>query len=209
MALDLSTYKEIACAVIVRITIEDYRTTPSGTYTPTVLRFSDSRYPVTVEFPEGNETFVSLGNLVGISSSRSELSPSLSQLTVTIAGVPDSAIAEIMNSRLKGSKVEIYRVILNATTGAVLDIEGNPAGRFFGIVDNFSFDEIFDAYNSTNTISIMCTSHLSFLQNKIQGRRTNPIDEHRLYPGDKSFDRVPSLVGAWFDFGEGTTTPQQ
>jgi hypothetical protein len=99
--------------------------------------------------------------------------------------------------------VRIYRALFNAATGAYLDIEGNPLGRFRGFVNNYSLNEELDNTNktATNTLVLTCASAANVLQNKIAGRRTNPESQKRYYPTDISMDRVPNLENATFNFG--------
>lgn len=199
MPINLSTYDSIETGLFVRIEVDYYKTSPSATPTSTVLRFSDYKGTVTIN----GESYVGLGRLLSITGSSSELKPTSGSVTVTVSGIPNTSIAEIVNSRMKGCPVEIYRVVFDPVTGTQLAISGNPAGRFFGIVSNYTLEEDYDLDNrvATNTISMICTSNIDFLQNKIAGRKTNPESMKKFYPTDISFDRVPSLVGANFNFG--------
>jgi hypothetical protein len=203
MSINLSTYSSIAAALIVRIDIDEYRSTPSGAYTSQVLRFSDWNQSLTV----GGETFLGLGQFVGITSTTNELRTSNSNVTITVSGIPNSSIAEIVNSRIKGSPITVRRVIFNPVTKQILDIQGNPAGRFFGIVNNYTLDEEYDVASrtATNTIGLVCSSLTEVLGNKIAGRKTNTASHRSFYPNDPSMDRVSSLVGSNFNFG----IPQQ
>lgn len=199
MPINLSTYDSIETGLFVRIQVDYYKTSPSATPVMTQLRFSDYKGTVVIN----GESYVGLGRLLSISSSSSELKPTSGSVTVTVSGIPNTSIAEIVNSRMKGCPVEIYRVVFDPVTGTQLAISGNPAGRFFGIVSNYTLEEDYDleARVATNTISMICTSNIDFLQNKISGRKTNPESMKKFYPTDVSFDRVPSLVGANFNFG--------
>lgn len=189
MSIDLSSYDSIEAGLFVRIAV------PGGS----VLRFSDYRGTVTID----GESYVGLGKLLGISSTTSELKGSTGTVTITVSGIPNTSISEIMNSQLKGSPVKIYRMVFNTVTGAALSIAGNPAGRFFGYVNNYALEEEYtiEERRSTNTISIICSSNMEFLENKVAGRKTNPESMKKYFPGDLSFDRVPNLVGANFNFG--------
>lgn len=199
MAIDLSTYDSIGTGLFVRIEVDYYKTSPEATPTSTVLRFSDFNRTVVVN----GETYTPLGNLVGITSTTSELKNSSDNLTITISGIPDTSIAEIVNSRIKGCPVQIWRMMFNPNTLLPLSIPGNPVGRFFGMVTNYALDEQYDVVNrsSSNTISLICSSKIDILSNKVAGRKTNPNSEKRFYPSDTSMDRVPNLVGANFNFG--------
>jgi hypothetical protein len=146
---------------------------------------------------------VGLGRLLGVSATSTELRTSSQQLYVSLSGIPNGSISEIVNSRIKGSPIEVWRVFFNPVTGAQLAITGNPAGRFFGVVNNYSLQEDYDveARVSSNTIILSCASVIDILNNKIAGRRTNPLDQKLFFPNDLSMDRVPKLVGANFNFG--------
>jgi hypothetical protein len=199
MTIDLSSYTSIETGLFVRIDVSEYRTTSTGSYTNEILRFSDYRASVIVN----GETYLGLGGLVGISATTSELKSSSGSVTITISGIPNSSIAEIVNSRIKGSAISIYRVVFNPTTGQQLAITGNPAGRFFGIVSNYTLEEDYDieARTASNTIALECSSRVEFLANKVVGRKTNPKSMKSFYSTDVSMDRVPNLVGANFNFG--------
>lgn len=196
---DISTYSSVESHLFVRIDIDDYRTTSGGAYSSTVLRFSDSRNSHTIN----GETYTPLGKLLAITSTAKELRPSPGELTITLIGIPNTALGEILYSRIKGSPVEIYRDFFNPTTGSVLAVDYAPFGRFKGYITNYSVQEEFsvDARDSSVTISLTCASLVETLSNKVVGRRTNPQSQKSFYPTDLSMDRVPTLKDAVFDFG--------
>lgn len=199
MSINLSNYRSIGTALLVDIEVSYYKSSPIATPIATNLRFSDYQHPLVYN----GDTYLGLGKLVGISPSTSELKNSNSSVTVTISGIPNSSIAEIVNSRIKGSPIDIYRYVFDAETLQILNIPGNPAGRFFGIVNNYSLDEQYDieSRTATNTITLICSSIVEVLDNKIAGRKTSPASHKSFFGGDKSMDRVPNLVGANFNFG--------
>jgi len=57
--------------------------------------------------------------------------------------------------------------------------------------------------SSKGTISIilLATSSIDLLNNKITGRRTNPLDQKQFYPNDLSMDRVFLIANSNFNFG--------
>jgi hypothetical protein len=201
MGIDLSTYKRIGTALTVKIEVDEYRTTSNEnlSYSSQVLTFSDSLIPLTVD----GQLYLPLGELMSISSTSNELRSSASSLTLSITGVPTQNMQEILNSKFKGSPVSIHRVIFDPATYAVLNIEGNPAGRFFGVIDNFNIEESWDQANRTSslTIGFECTSTQAALENKLSGRKCNSTSHRAFYPNDPSMDRVTALAGANFDFG--------
>jgi hypothetical protein len=199
MSIDLSTYQSIQSNLFVRIDVQEYRTTTSGSYTSTILRFSDRLGTVSIY----GENYTGLGNLMSISQSSSEIRVSGGELTIVLSGIPNTSIAEIVNSKIKGSPVVITRAIFNAANGTLLSIAGNPLGRFKGFVNNYSLTEEYDSETrtSSNTLVLTCSSNIDILENKVAGRKTNPKSQKAFYPSDLSMDRVPTLKGATFDFG--------
>lgn len=197
--IDLTSYSSIQSNLFVRIQVDEYRTDPYDEYTAEVLCFSDSLLPYTIN----DEEYYGLGRLMGITQSSSEIRVSSGQLTITISGIPNTRIAELVQSKIKGSPVNIYRVLFDPTTGEKLDIPGNPLGRFRGFVNNYSINEEFDNISKTakNTLVLTCSSSVEVLANKIGGRKTNPSSMKKYYPDDVSFDRVPTLENTTFNFG--------
>lgn len=192
------TESGLQSAFFVRIQIDEYRTTPIAGYTSQTLRFSDWQTPVDVS----GETYQSLGNLMSIGNSTSQLRVSEQTVSVAISGIPNSAIAEIVNSKIKGSSVEIYRGLFNSNN-VLLTGYDNPLLKFKGFVNNYTLVEDYDsqARASTNTIQIECASVISVLTSKHAGRKCNPESMKKFYPTDLSMDRVPTLVNSYFDFG--------
>lgn len=199
MTGSLSNYKSIESHLFVRIEVEYYKSSPEASPTSQILKFSDLKTSFTIN----SESYVGLGNLMAITASNSELRSSSGELSITISGIPNSSNYEIVNSRIKGSPVKIYRGLFDPISGALLDIEKNPVLRYSGFVNNYSLQEDYniDTRSSTNTILLICNSTVDVLQNKISGRKTNPVSEKRFYPNDLSMDRVPSIENASFNFG--------
>jgi len=189
MAIDLRPYTSIQTNIFVKIDIPAYQ----------VLTFSDYHKAYTINGLE----YLGLGQLVSISNTTSNLRAAREELVVTISGIPEGNINQILNTKIKGSKIYVYRAFFNPTTGDLLGITGNPAGKFQGIVNNFSINDDLEMGSDSGTITLTLTSTsvVELLNNKITGRRTNPTDEALFYPGDKSMDRVPGLAKSNFNFG--------
>lgn len=186
MSVDLDSYASVWTALFVRLDVEDLG----------VLRFSNYNIPYTIN----SESYASLGSLMSVSDSTSELRLSESEVTITLSGIPTSNIDSVLDYKMKGSPVEIYRGIFNPNTGAALV---SPVGKFKGIVNNFALQEEFEegGKNSSVTILLTCSSIVGVLQNKLAGRFTNPTSHKTFFPTDLSMDRVPNLVNSNFNFG--------
>lgn len=196
LALD---YESIASHLFVRLAVDYYKANSAASPTSTVLRFSDRLTPYTINA----ESYVGVGRLMSITASASELRASSGDLTITLSGIPDTSIYEIVNSRIKGSSVTIFRGVFNANTNALISVAGNPMTRFKGYVNNLALEEDYDvdARQSTNTLILSCSSIVDQFGNKIAGRKTNPSSQKKFYPSDLSMDKVPNLENSFFDFG--------
>jgi len=196
----LINYKSIQSNLFVRIKIDEWRANSTDAYEEKILRFSDKNS----SFVINGETYLGLGGFVSITSSESEIRASEAELTITLSGIPNSSILEILNSKIKSSEVTVYRGLFDAATGTLLNfIPVNPLGRYKGFVNNYSLQEDYDpaTRTSTNTLVIVCASAVSILENKFAGRKTNPRSQKAFYPNDAAMDRVPALENSVFNFG--------
>jgi len=197
--IDLSSYTSIQSNLFVRIQVDYYKDSPNATPRQEILRFSDFKYPIEVN----GEVYQALGGLMGITDTRSEIRASSGELTITISGIPNTSIYEIVNSRIKGSPVMVTRVLFDPATNQMLNIPGNPLAKYRGFVNNYSLQEDYDVRSrtSTNTIVLTCASAIDVLANKVSGRKTNPYSQRKFFPNDLSMNRVPTLENATFNFG--------
>lgn len=187
MSIDLSSYSAVQTALFCDLIIPDV-----GTF-----YFSDYYRPITLN----SVTYTGIGNFLSITDSYSELKVNQSEVTMSISGIPNTSIGDFLNNKVKGSSINVIRAFFNPETGVILPIAGNPTGKFKGLVNNYSINETWDGQSSSNTVSLMCSSIVGLVQNKISGRRTNNIDQKALYPTDTSMDRVISLSNSNFNFG--------
>lgn len=184
MAIDLSSYRSIQTNLFVKLDIPNYQ----------VLTFSDYHKDYTIS----GTTYQGLGQLLAVSNSEDNLRAAPSDLVVSISGIPDGNISDILDNKVKGSSLIIYRGFFDATTGNLLAITGNPAGKFQGVVSNYEINDDLDMGESTGTITLTLnvSSVVELLSNKISGRRTAPTD---FVNGD--MDRVAALAKSNFNFG--------
>jgi hypothetical protein len=197
-SLNLSSYKSVQQATFVKMTI-----TEGGL--PVVVRFSSHNVPFAITESDGSTvTYPAVGALLSISDISADLKSTQGDVSVTISAIPNQYMADIIANPIKGSPIEIRRAFFNANTGQFLAIAGNPVLEFTGVVNNFSFDEGWSDSSSqsiTTTATLVCSSILSVLNNKVAGRRTNQADQAAWFPGDTAFNRVAVISDATFDFG--------
>lgn len=186
--INLTSYTYIQTNLFVRIDVDN-----AGT---DIWRFSD----YDTNFDIDGETYTALGKLINIGRTKTELQPSTNPVTITISGVPNTSISEVLGARLKGSRVKIYRAFFNPDDGTQV---GTTTMRYNGILKNYAIDEEYSVVErtATNVININIDSIVGYLNTKIVGRQTNPESMKNFYPTDTSFDRVPSIKNQAWDFG--------
>lgn len=184
MAIDLSAYRSIQTNFFVKLVIPDYDT----------LYFSDYHK----EYTFGGDTYDGLGSLLAVGNTEDSLRANPSELTLAISGIPSGNVSDILDNPVKGSKCEVYRGFFDATTGELLSVSGNPAGKFKGVVSNYDVADDLSMGSDTGTVTLTLaiTSIVSLLANKINGRRTNASD----FP-DGDMARVLPLQKSNFNFG--------
>jgi hypothetical protein len=160
---------------------------------------------------DGN-TYTQLGNFMGMSEIQDDLKVTNNQIAVQLTGLPTddgspSYMGIVLNSNVKGSKIQIYRAFFDPTSG---NYDATQVYlRFSGYVSNYSLSENWDQDNklTSNTIGIQCSSIHAIMEKKYTGRRTNETDQQFWYPGDTGMYRVKSLADSQFDFGKKVETP--
>lgn len=191
MSVNLTSYTSIQANNFVRIDVPDY----------SILRFSDYHRDYTID----GESYTGLGTLLGLTDNVSELRITNQEMTISLAGIPITRVSEILDNKITGSAIRVYRNFFDATTGAALAIAGNPITRFSGVITNYSIqDEVAEASSDeagTITLTLTAASLVEVLSQKLAGRRTNPVDQKRYYPTDISMDRVPTIARSQFNFG--------
>lgn len=195
----LADYTHLRSVLFVLIEVENY-VYAGGTNGSEDLAFSNHVY----DYDYLGYNFTALGNLMELTSFRSELRATSNTLTVTVSGIPNSSLIEIDRSEIKGSPIRVWRAFFNQDGSLItgLDID-NPTLRFKGFVNNYTMAEEWDinSRTATNTISLDCASNVDAFAGKVAGRQTNPNSEKRFFPNDLSMDRVPVLVGGNVNFG--------
>jgi hypothetical protein len=186
----------IESALLCRISIKNYRTGPTATPEDIEGTFSDYYR----ELAYDGYNYSAMGSFLGITSSRSEIRGSGDSVTISITGIPNERVQDIIYSDIKGSFVRVYRAVFDPITGE----PDTVIGRFFGRVNTYSLDEQLDVLElaGSYTINLECSSVTSVFQKFVNGRRTNPIDQRFLSNNsDVAFDRIPTLQSSNFVFG--------
>jgi hypothetical protein len=157
-----------------------------------------------------SQIYTALAGFLQISDIQSNISNSNDEIQVGLSAIPPNYIAATMNTQIKGGKINIYRAFFNYTTQEVIATE--VYRRFTGIISNFSVQEDIQQQGPDldvkHTITIVASSIMGVLENKVSGRRTNSNDYQMVWAEignsatDPSMDRVETLFNSSFDFGK-------
>jgi hypothetical protein len=154
--------------------------------------------------------YLPLAGFLSISDIQNNISNANDELQLVLSAIPSAYISEVLGQPIKGGIVNIYRVFFDYNTQEVLT--GEIYKRFTGIISNFAVQE--DIQNAgqsadvSHTITIMASSIMGVLENKITGRRTNKKDFQIVWAElsnsatDPSMNRVETLFNSSFDFGK-------
>jgi hypothetical protein len=154
--------------------------------------------------------YQTMGSFLNITEMQNDLRATNNQLTVSLSGIPISDgtpnfLNIALNSKIKGSRIQIYRAFFEANTMNVLGV----FQRYNGYVSNYSLGENWDQENRlvSNTISLQCSNINAIIEKQYSGRRTNVGDQEKFFPGDSGMYRVKLLADTQFDFGKKIETP--
>lgn len=147
------------------------------------------------------DNYVGLGSLLSITDVTNNLRADSAEIAVGISGIPSQNVDLLLQNRIKGSKLEIFRGYFDPKTGIAIAQVPEPLSIFRGVVSNFEISDELEGDTGTVALILTVSNFISLLENKFTGRRTNPTDQELFFPGDKSFDRVPSLANSNFNFG--------
>jgi len=159
------------------------------------------------------DSYLGLGHFLGVDQIQDDLKPTNNQIQVSLSGIPktsgeqglgsySSYVALILDQKIKGSQIQIYRAFFDLNSGQLLT--NSVSMRFSGYISNFSITDGIDQEQriNTKTVVISCSSVNAILERKVNGRRTNSTDQRSLYPSDSGMDRVAAISNTSFDFGK-------
>jgi len=162
------------------------------------------------EVTHNSKTYQALAGFLTISEIQNNISNSNDEVQVSLSAIPPTYIAAVLGTQIKGGDVNIYRAFFDYNTQEV--ITNQVYKRFSGVVSNFSVQEDIETFAQdigvTHTITIIASSIMGVLENKVSGRRTNQQDYQIVWPElgnsstDPSMNRVEALFNQSFDFGK-------
>lgn len=154
----------------------------------------------------GNVTYDALGGLVAVGTQPRDLRVTSADTSVTLSGVDGNNIYLVLDSNIKGSKLEILRGFYGAPGTANAYVLQNTYTRFTGIVTSYAINEDREDLLDTFTVTVNASSYKVVLENRIAGRKTNKLSWQQFSANDSSMNNVFSLADQTFDFGQDPKT---
>lgn len=126
---------------------------------------------------DGN-TYQALAGFLTVSEIQNNISNANDEIQVSLSAIPPNYIAAVLGEPIKGGEINIYRAFFDYTTQQV--IANAVYRRFTGVISNFSVQEDINTEGASpevnHTITIIASSIMGVLENKVSGRRTNQED---------------------------------
>lgn len=115
---------------------------------------------------------------------------------ISLSGIPNSYKSLVFNQKYKGNPLIIYQGFFDFVTDALV---ASPIKIHEGLITGMSFTD--DPKSGTAVITLPVSSVFARFNDK-NCMMTNPNTHQRLFPGDRIFEQVPSLVDRLVEFGK-------
>ena len=162
----------------------------------TVHTFSSAYSNVIID----GTTYLPLGGLLAVGTQPRDLRVTSADTSMALSGISGNNIAIVLGTKLKGSKLEIFRGFYDDNY-----ILTNTYPRFTGIVTSYSISEDLETgFNgpTDNFVAVVnASSYKTVLENRIAGRKTNKSSWQVFNSTDSSMNNVYSVADQTFDFG--------
>jgi len=179
--------------VVGTIFIANSAGTGNGSALPVEIHTFSSAYQI--ETINGQE-YTPLGGLLGVGQQQRDMRVTNADTTISLSGVDGNNMYTVLDTKIRGSKLEIIRGFYNNNYALT-----STAQRFTGIITGYAINEDRQENDDNFTITLNASSYKSVLENRVAGRKTNPVSWKEFSPTDTSMDQVYSLADQWFDFG--------
>ena len=166
------------------------------------LLLTDHFHDIKVVLEGEERIFKATTGLMSVGTMTDNLEAKDAPLTISLDGVLKSFTSVVLQNKVKGSAVLLYRAFYNQETGGLF---GEPQQRWGGRVDAANIQDTTDINTDeqgTMTVVVDCRSIISLLKTLKSGIRTNESDWKRHYPNDTSMHNIAGLANTEFNFGK-------
>ena len=175
-------------------------TTDSGTY-----RFATTPSVLTIPAVD-SQPFDALGSLVKIGDAARDIKSTANETTATLVGIDTAMLALVLNSKIKGSKIEMWHGFFDSNNELITNGGTGGLYKFFtGYINSFSISEQWmeEIREYVGVVSISASSTQIILQNRTSGRYTNNNAWTFFNPTDTSMNRIGYVSTINYAFGKG------
>ena len=130
---------------------------------------------------DGSDTYSANGFLQKIGSISESAGLTTGSLSVTLSGVNQSMISELLNYGHIHRKVTVKRAFINSSTNALIESISIYSGRVESM-------DIADS-DKTSIINLRVANHWSDF-GRMSGRMTTSASQQQFFPDDKGFDFI-------------------
>ena len=146
------------------------------------------------------ETYIAAGQLMEIGSTSDNIEATDHSLTIGLSGIDGSVTSAVLNSRVPGSEVNIYRGFFDEDTGVLHD---TPYLVWSGLASSYSITDTLNHDNEDSiSVQLECKSLLSAIMDRQSGLYTSVSSYQTLDSSDKSMEFVAGLTDKRFNFGK-------
>jgi hypothetical protein len=181
---------QVNSAEFVKITIyNEY----GNTANTTVFTASSSYTDETID----GTTFNAAGGLLAVGSQQKDIRVTSADTTVALSGFTSGVIGLVLDSKIRGSKLEIWRGFYNDQ-----GVLTSNAKRFTGIITGYNIEEDRVDLEDNFTVAVSASNYKTVLENRLASRRTNPESWESFDSTDSSMTNIYSIATQTFDFGK-------
>ena len=162
--------------------------------------------PTAITIPSISATpFTALGQLVKVGNVQRDIKSTANETTVTLVGVDTAMLGLVLNSKIKGSKIELWHAFFDSNNELITTITDTGVYKYFnGYVNSFTISEQWmeEARAYVGVVSISAANFQLVLQNRTAGRYTNDNSWKTWASTDTSMNRVPFITSINYAFGK-------
>jgi len=136
---------------------------------------------------DGDE-YQAVGNFLGFSDIEETAEVIVSNVTLSLSGIDQVWISNILNENFIDRKVKIWTGFLD---GFYLDLVTNPVLIFEGRMNQPTISE--NPESGESTVAVSCTNAWVDFSRKT-GRHTNHEEQQIHFPGDKGFEFASEII---------------
>jgi hypothetical protein len=154
-----------------------------GTWPEGFIRITTAAHPITYN----GEYYQAAGNYLGFSEIEESADFQINKIQVQLSFTDSAIIALIQDYNLVGNPISIWNAFLSNTTGQIV---GDPILMFRGKTDGGTVED-------TETDAIVTVDVVEEMVDfdRTNGRKTNYEQQRKLFPNDKGFSKLASVIG--------------